>query len=79
MKYLLCPGPVTSKTDGDRHYVTASNLAMLYRVRLDECVILPAAMPANHRRRMELLDRARKGELIALAPREDGNYETVTT
>lgn len=74
-QYLLCPGMVTSQSDGERHYITASKLAMLYRVRLDECVILPAAMPSNHRRRTELLDRARKGELIGLAPREDGNYE----
>lgn len=37
-KYLLHPGYVISKTDGDRHYITSENLMRLYNVRPHECV-----------------------------------------
>ncbi len=39
IKYLLCPGYVRSKTDGDAHYITAHKLAELYGVSLQECEI----------------------------------------
>lgn len=39
--YLLCPGPVRSRTDGDWHHIGARQLAHLYRVPMDECVVLP--------------------------------------
>lgn len=64
---ILCPGFVTSKTDGDRHYISAGDLARLYRVRFSDCLIddtsnadMPAILP-------------RPGD-IRLSPREDGDY-----
>ena len=73
-RYLLCPGPVISRTDGDWHHVGASQLAMLYGVPMAECQVLPHSSPMNHGSRMALLDRAARGELIALRPRADGDY-----
>lgn len=40
-KYVLCPDFVISKTDGDRHFISARQLAELYRVPMSECVIMP--------------------------------------
>lgn len=73
-RYLLRPGLVTSRTDGDRHYVGARHLAVLYGVPMAECVVLPHSSPMNHGSRMALLDRVRAGELVALIPRSDGDY-----
>lgn len=72
--YLLCPGLVTSCTDGDRHYIGASQLAMLHGVRMADCLVMPPQTLANHRTRMALLDRVRAGELIALSPSFNGKY-----
>jgi len=61
-KYVLFPGYVRSRNDGDRHYIDAPKLAQLYGVRLGECVI------ANERGHSALLG------LIELHPRSDGLY-----
>ncbi len=37
-KYLLHPGYVVSKTDGDRHYITSQMLMKLYNVPPKDCV-----------------------------------------
>lgn len=73
-RYLLLPGPVRSATDAQWHHVGASVLAMLYGVQMADCVVMPPQIPANHRDRMNLLDRVRTGELIGLTPRFDGDY-----
>jgi hypothetical protein len=39
IKYILHPGYVFSKNDGDRHYVGWQRLAELYGVGLHECLI----------------------------------------
>lgn len=39
--YLLCPGWVTSRADGQDHHVGADDLARLYGVPMSECVALP--------------------------------------
>lgn len=74
-RYLLCPGLVRSRADGDRHHVGAMDLARLYGVRVADCLVLPPQRPENHRARMDLLDRVRLGELVALQPRADGQYQ----
>ncbi len=73
-RYLLCPGMVRSRTDRDQHHVGARELAMLYRVRMVDCLVMPPQTPANHRQRMGLFDRVLDGELIALHPRSSGEY-----
>lgn len=74
-KYLLVPGLVRSQKDGETHHVSASKLAMLYGVRMDECFELPQAHPHYALSRRDLLDTVQRGELIALAPRDDGVYK----
>lgn len=73
-RYLLCPGLVRSRVDGDAHHVGAAQLVALYRVPASDCLVMPAQTPANHDARMALLDRVRAGELVGLTPRPDGDY-----
>lgn len=75
-RYLLCPGPVRSRSDGDWHNITDSQLAMLYRVPMAECLVLPE--PGRERfscERLRLIERCEDGgDLIALHPRYEGDY-----
>jgi hypothetical protein len=64
-KYALYPDYIISKTDGEKHYITAKDLARLYGVKMSECIIV------------ETLDdilSTRDKDLIALYPRYDGDY-----
>ena len=74
-RYLLCPGLVRSSTDGDRHYISAAQLARLYGVSMDDCHVLPNDNEwASRMKRRFLLDRVDGGELVPLRPRHDGDY-----
>lgn len=73
-RYLLCPGLVRSRTDGDSHHIGSALLATLYRVRISDCIVMPAQRPENHSARIALLSRVERGELVALHPRSDGDY-----
>lgn len=71
-RYLLCPGPVRSRIDGDIHHLGARHLAQLYGVRMGECIALPQGPGLDqHLRRDALLART---DLIRLSPRGDGDY-----
>ena len=77
VRYLLCPGPVWSLSDGDWHRVSARQLAVLYGVPMSACLVLLAPDqrdPSAARRRESLLARVAAGELAALPPRSDGAY-----
>lgn len=65
-KYALFPGPVTSARDGQRCHVTAWDLAELYGVRMDECVIAHGVGMGPYRPDIT--------GLIWLQPRADGDY-----
>lgn len=60
-KYLLVPGFVVSKVDGQEHHITAWQLADLYGVRASECRLYRHGDP--------VMD-----DLIILRPRDDGDY-----
>jgi hypothetical protein len=78
-RYLLRPGRVTSATDGGQNYVGASELAALYGVRRDECLVLADGSGFEYSRfRQQVLARVERGELIELRPRYDGNYALPT-
>jgi len=47
IRYILRPGTVTSRTDGDRHFITAGQLARLYGVNPAECLVVPLDKPAG--------------------------------
>ena len=72
VKYVLCPGVVTSMHDGQRHFITAEGLAQLYGVPMEACLIHNPQewWPQSYHRQAE--DRQRG--LIRLAPKYDGNY-----
>ncbi len=63
IKYILCPGYVQSKFDGERHYIGWTKLAELYGVAMSECVINSEFRGA--------LDKGLK----RLYPRPDGDYK----
>ena len=72
-KYVICPGKVTSKTDGQRHYVGPMQLMRLYGVDPRECEIHePASWWTASDYRMA---EERQLGLPRLGPRYDGNYE----
>lgn len=60
--YVLEPGWVRSRTDGDRHYIGAAQLAALYGVPLRRCLVLT-----------HLGARLPEGAIL-LTPRSDGDY-----
>jgi hypothetical protein len=69
-KYLIIPGYVISKSDGDRHYVSGMELIRLYGVDRDECVIVPYGWP----KRRGGMSEQYINSLIHLEPRLDGDY-----
>lgn len=60
-KYVVTPGYVISKTDGDKHYISYNRLIALYNVDPKECVVY-----LKHRFNYE--------GMHILSPRFDGNY-----
>ena len=40
-KYVLKPGYIFSRTDRDRHFISAAQLVRLYRVPMCDCVVEP--------------------------------------
>ena len=72
VRYVIYPGHVRSRTDGDRCYVDSRALAHLYGVAMADCLVM---LPGDSQR----LDRrdflARAATLIPLYPRADGVYE----
>lgn len=71
-RYVLRPGYVTSRTDGQRHWVGAAQLRRLYGVPAAECVTYPQGegSEADIRRRIWF---APPGS-VELCPRYDGDY-----
>lgn len=67
-KYIVCPGNVRSKSDGDLHYISASKLMMLYRVNPAECIIVEDEMVAGS---------LNWEDYIILKPSTDGNYSMI--
>lgn len=67
-RYVLHPGPVRSKTDGDVHHISASQLIMLYRVNPRDCVVYPEGDAFRQR-----FWQDQPGD-VHLYPRTSGNY-----
>ena len=68
-KYAVYPGYVTSRNDGQRHYIGFEKLCHLYGVPTKECV--------NMSDEASWRGRDRSG-YISLTPRRDGNYQLPT-
>jgi hypothetical protein len=67
-KYLVIADYITSKNDGDRHFITCNQLIRLYSVREEECICME-----NGTKRYQMY-RDRYGDLIELRPKFDGDY-----
>jgi len=65
-KYLVIPGEITSKSDGEEHFISAIDLMSLYNVNPKECVIQSFPFSTLG------LDVSK---YTVLRPRYDGNYE----
>jgi hypothetical protein len=74
-KYAVYPGFVTSNSDGQRHYITAGDLCLLYGVQMRDCLViyLHDETDPSKRERVQLAST-----LIALRPRFDGDYTLPT-
>lgn len=59
-KYAILPGYVFSRSDGDRHFITAKQLIQLYGVNPAECI--------------EVGEGVDWTGFIPLSPRDDGDY-----
>jgi hypothetical protein len=68
VRYVLHAGPVVSQNDGDTHFVSASDLARLYRLKPGEYVVAP-----HWRDPLSKGWKAPEGA-IHLRPRRSGNY-----
>ena len=63
MRYILFPGWIISRTDGDRHYIDADRLAKLYGLKLgQDCSIIG-------------FDFKSEDDDVHLHPRYDGDYK----
>lgn len=62
--YLLTPGYVTSKNDGQKHFIDAQTLANIYGVSMKDCVV-----KGQHYK-----GPRPTGMVLLLEPREDGIY-----
>lgn len=70
-RYVLCPGPVRSRVDGQEHHVGAAELVQLYRVNPSACLVMPSGPGGLRAWALGCIER---GELVALHPRPDGDY-----
>ena len=66
-RYICLGGGITSRADGDYHYIPATRLPELYKVNPDECIFVEES---------EDFGRKTRGcrDLIVLYPRSDGAY-----
>lgn len=75
-RYVIFPGYVQSKSDGQHHYLSALRLAFLYGVRLKDCEIYQPQNWWSERHYREAYER--NIDAIHLVPRRDGNYTLPT-
>lgn len=66
IKYLVCPGIVISKHDGQEHYISARELISLFNVNPRECKIIDSRGSAYG---------IRWEDYTVLRPSTDGNYQ----
>lgn len=71
IRYMVHTGWVTSKTDGDEHFVGARDLMHLYGVKPGECIVHHHGLPNTHLRG---ISPERFASLIHLYPDATGQY-----
>lgn len=71
-RYLVHPGLIQSRTDGDRHFVSARQLMKLYAVHPAACLICRDCHRLGGENFRDC--RFRDGYAIDLIPKFDGDY-----
>lgn len=66
-KYALHPGFVKSRSDSDEHFITAGQLAQLYRIHPKDYIVWDDNRPETFMGRSY-------GDYVHLYPRFDGKY-----
>lgn len=66
VKYVLCPGNVRSSTDDQIHFISAYELARLYKVDIKSCIVFDSRYPHKNKN----IDP----NLTFLYPKYDGDY-----
>lgn len=66
-KYLVFPGTIISKNDGDKHYISARSIMHLYMVRPEDCIVVDSDL------KLRGLDQS---DFIHLEPNYIGDYQT---
>lgn len=67
MRYVLFPGYVTSRSDGQRHFISGKKLAGLYGVEYRKCLVIQTYH--SHRHYGVGLD-----DDVRLFPQSSGDY-----
>jgi len=67
-KYLVIGGLIHSMSDEDIHFISARRLVDLYRVRIEDCVLIDSVKCPD------FFQYRNQKELIWLMPRSSGNY-----
>lgn len=76
-RFILVSGWVTSKKDGDRHFIPAYDLVWLYKLPRGLCRLVTDTHVGWNEANVDriLREAARRGEKpIVLRPRDDGDY-----
>ncbi len=68
IKYALCPGML----NGKRNDITAEELAKLYKVKMEECIVVTRREYSYGAIQMSW---KREKDILHLYPRDDGNYD----
>jgi hypothetical protein len=64
LKFVICPGYIFNRTDAQRHFISAHQLAALYKVNLNKCIVI-------HENE---INSYQWPEYILLGPSHIGNY-----
>ncbi len=75
IKYLVFPGYVVSKNDGDMHFISARQLIRLYGVQVDQCLV---ASSDPHTLNFFISRHHSLNKLINLKQDRSGNYKLPT-
>lgn len=68
-RYIVHPGWITSRADGDRHFIRAGQLIRLYGISINECLVC-----AHCQGRKMLPCMASTPGYVDLWPRYSGDY-----
>lgn len=76
-RVFLHPGYILSIKDGDKHYINAVALSLLYEVDINRCIVVREEEISPRDRRYPIGMAYLEGD-VHLYPKFDGKYEALT-